>query len=903
MTNERTISPEKQKLINKLKKSIETIEEMLNELGSLLTDEEKKDLRIRRENARDLKDKLETDKFEIAIIGTEKAGKSTFANALMNANLLPAYDPRCTYTSTKIGYSKENNTIITFYNEDEFDDYIRGMLQTLGFSNYKDFYFIKNRGLSLNGELLSEDDFLNEYDKELRNGNILSAIDKLYGNSMKQEICNIIKYAVSDENNTETKGDSISRWLGTGRKEISDNGDKKKYKETLQNYIANAWNALAVKEVLVNSNELGEEMRNAVIYDVPGFDSPTAKHKEQTLKRMQNADAVIIIANAQKPDNTKASLDLLDEYDNDGNPLKNKLFVFVNRIEDAADVETSKDAIVKNWGKYCKDGNRILYGSALSYLQKNNLISEEDKVVNALERFEKNESRFPNGFGIKEIHEKLKLYNINERPAQLLLRTNNIMAGITTVLSNFRNRFNGEDLDISSFSPEHIQLATKFLDDTRNLLTGDGGTLKILRQKMKKEMIDNDLPVDQRPLSKQIVDYIEKNVTVEKYKITDEEIEKAKLENGYVEGKMATIELELPIRTHKFDKMWEDFSKNVINIADKHHAEYAQEIIDTILKALKVTENHPKYQEIKERVNKELLPYRHELTGEADEYSGMYYATLIERFARDIYEILIRKPYTKDRFDRFAASKRNFFSMSVFYNPQNEKDDSFINTPPQDQPLCKMLLFHSYLNMDQKITELNDGICRYAFLKELAASTKKLARMAFFAMRGDVPAILGEIADAFATIGKDKTDEFRIGRVETKLKEISDRNKPCDMADIENFRQYYTNYFMSIPDTEENFTTEFNKDIEILKDVLTHAFIYAIEMEKPFVAREEKTMDDIIDYIKKSETFRVFMTNPNNIRDILYNDFEAIETERKEKENRKRFCDLANKLNSTLNQE
>ena len=45
MTNERTISPEKQKLINKLKKSIETIEEMLNELGSLLTDEEKKDLR------------------------------------------------------------------------------------------------------------------------------------------------------------------------------------------------------------------------------------------------------------------------------------------------------------------------------------------------------------------------------------------------------------------------------------------------------------------------------------------------------------------------------------------------------------------------------------------------------------------------------------------------------------------------------------------------------------------------------------------------------------------------------------------------------------------------------------------------------------------------------------------
>ena len=892
MTNERTISPAKQKLVDKLSKSIDTVEQMLNDLGSLLSSDEHRYLQNLKETSSKLKRKLETDEFEIAIVGLEKAGKSTFANALMKANLLPAYDPRCTYTSTKIVYDKVNKAAISFYSESEFNDYIRGMLQTLGFSNYEKFHFVKDKGLTLNNKLLSESDFGSEYDKELEAGNIPPAIDKLYGNSMREEICSIIKYAVlTEENKEETKGDYISKWLGTGSKEITSSGEKKEYKEILKNYIANAWNALAVKDVVINSNELGEEMQNAVIYDVPGFDSPTAKHKEQTLERMENADAVVIIANSSKPDNTKASLDLLDEYDEDGLPLKNKLFVFSNRIEDAADVSTSMKTIEKNWEKYCDKENRIIYGSALAYLQENKLIGKDQKVVDALGRFKANESNFPNGFGIREIHEKLKLYNINDRPGQLQFRINNIIAEITTMLKNFSKKYSGNEVgDELLYTSEHLECAGKFLDEKRPEVTKK---LQMLKQSIKEEM-------QKRPLSDQIRNYINENITPEKNMVTDEEIEHEKLKNSYVEGGPATIDIEIEVRKNKFRTMYDDFSKKVIKIADSRHAEYATKIVEAVMETMEVGSNHQYYQKIRENLINGLLPYRNELAEQNEEYSKVYYQTLIERFSRDIYEILILKQYTKDRLERFEASMRNFFSISVFYrNPNEEENSSYLSTTLKEQPLCKMLLFHHYLDLNKKLADLTDAIVKKARLVEVSDEIKESIKRAFFALNGNHEEVLEKIDEG--TKNHDDREDFRQRRIRDILNDIISRNKSCDITDMENFRQYYIQYFNTFPDTVEHFREEFNSDVEILKDILSNAVIYAIDMEKPFVAREEKTIDDILDNYIPKDPFRELVNK--NIQYILCDKFNAIEEEEREKRKRREFCRLANKLNETLNQE
>ena len=53
--------------------------------------------------------RLKKREFRIAVVGLEKAGKSTFINAWLECDLLPAKGGRCTFTTTQI-YSVENES-------------------------------------------------------------------------------------------------------------------------------------------------------------------------------------------------------------------------------------------------------------------------------------------------------------------------------------------------------------------------------------------------------------------------------------------------------------------------------------------------------------------------------------------------------------------------------------------------------------------------------------------------------------------------------------------------------------------------------------------------------------------------------------------------------------------------
>lgn len=54
-------------------------------------------------------ERLKKREFRIAVVGLEKAGKSTFINAWLECDLLPAKGGRCTFTTTQI-YSVENES-------------------------------------------------------------------------------------------------------------------------------------------------------------------------------------------------------------------------------------------------------------------------------------------------------------------------------------------------------------------------------------------------------------------------------------------------------------------------------------------------------------------------------------------------------------------------------------------------------------------------------------------------------------------------------------------------------------------------------------------------------------------------------------------------------------------------
>lgn len=89
----------------KLRAQVKGIDKILKlNMNGLLDASIEQKLHAVKEEANKLLKKLENNEFEISIVGLEKAGKSSFANALMGNDILPSKEARCTYTSTSIRY-------------------------------------------------------------------------------------------------------------------------------------------------------------------------------------------------------------------------------------------------------------------------------------------------------------------------------------------------------------------------------------------------------------------------------------------------------------------------------------------------------------------------------------------------------------------------------------------------------------------------------------------------------------------------------------------------------------------------------------------------------------------------------------------------------------------------------
>lgn len=304
-----------------------------------------KQLRLYQAKCEKLYKKLDKNEFEIAIVGLEKAGKSTFGNALMENRILPDADERCTYTSTCIRFGQDR-AVVRFFNSREMDEVLRGYLHTLGEDNLEQYTY----------ERLSKNEYLSLFSK-------LDQRDKdRYENTVHQDILNLL------ENKTEI----LSKYVGQPDR-IFEGDDL--YREEFKAYIVSPKVAVAVKEVSIESSKLGK-LQNAVIYDVPGFDSPTSMHLEQTKERMKEADAIMLIASAEKPSFTAPALNMFQEVvDEDNVSLGDKLFIFGNRA-DAANTLGKNIQTLKNEAKRWKllSGSqldeRLIIGSAKAHLQK-----------------------------------------------------------------------------------------------------------------------------------------------------------------------------------------------------------------------------------------------------------------------------------------------------------------------------------------------------------------------------------------------------------------------------------------------------------------------------------------------------------------------------------------------------
>lgn len=97
--------------IEEIEKSIETVEKEFN----VKFDDERKDIK-------EQKAFIEEPDLQIAIVGTIKAGKSTFINALFEENIASTDVTPETASLTKFRYSTKNKLEVKFYNKAEWDE-------------------------------------------------------------------------------------------------------------------------------------------------------------------------------------------------------------------------------------------------------------------------------------------------------------------------------------------------------------------------------------------------------------------------------------------------------------------------------------------------------------------------------------------------------------------------------------------------------------------------------------------------------------------------------------------------------------------------------------------------------------------------------------------------------------
>ena len=137
---------DKTALIQNLKSQDDGISKILNlKRFSLIDSNTREELSRIQTETKEIIRKLENNEFQIAVVGLEKAGKSSFCNALIESNMLPTKQGRCTYTATSIISSNESKADIVFFSKQEFEADLRDKLSKLGIEN-SDTFSLSNLG-------------------------------------------------------------------------------------------------------------------------------------------------------------------------------------------------------------------------------------------------------------------------------------------------------------------------------------------------------------------------------------------------------------------------------------------------------------------------------------------------------------------------------------------------------------------------------------------------------------------------------------------------------------------------------------------------------------------------------------------------------------------------------------
>ncbi len=354
---------------------------MLKELEELLAP-------LRRQRQR-----IERGEFRVAVVGLEKAGKSTFVNAWLRCDLLPSAQRRCTFTTTQVHSCSagEERVEVSVKSHEELEG-IRRDLRTRPSD----------------------------------------------------------KGAQEDLRNVEAHWDDLVEVVRRGDRRVTFT-QLEEIRDLLHSYVAEPRTAYAVREVRVFTSSL-VRTSGVVFFDVPGLNSGMARHMEESRSMLEDCDAVICIQNARKPSleaHEKQLVQFVQEGDREVG-AGGKVFVFAGQIDlvlNREPMERNLQEIRDQWAAFGLAPDRVVAGSAAAYLlltsTAGNVVVEStadrSSTVQTLQRLAPDREPLET-CGVDRMRELVERYVREDRVKALALRCEEPLRKIITLVREEHRR-------------------------------------------------------------------------------------------------------------------------------------------------------------------------------------------------------------------------------------------------------------------------------------------------------------------------------------------------------------------------------------------------------------------------------------------------------------------------------
>ncbi len=543
-------------------------------------------------------ERLQKREFRIAVVGLEKAGKSTFVNAWLECDLLPAKGGRCTFTTTQI-YSVAN--------ESE---------QRLEVQAKTEAEFTK---------LLTE----------LEKANAKEDLNTIHANQATLQ-------------QVRREGDRIFPF--TRLEDI---------KELLKKYVADERYAHAVLEARLYTNKLAQA-EGIVFYDVPGLDSGLAKHVDEAQEMLSDCDAVILVQRFTSLREKELEIIKFTELGDKNVTVADKLFVFLSRIDSIASpeaLETHIQEASQDWSKRANlPSQRLVSGSAGAYLILNNIAGAQTKLeigdpsmitahLQRLTGITDAEILKTNATGIPAIKDKIFNYINHERVNILKKRCE---ASVNKIMSTSEEIYHV----VGQKHPENTEDAKLFAENNRRVLFAEWWNQKWLSIKADLQQYYEDY-VSRNTLENLTTDSLPK---IEKFRQRYLQVVNSEMQKLREETLQKKDTIFLANSNPEFDRMkanfaWRDdlyidISRVLSTIAHELALELKNE-------ALKLVEYMTTLLWGSDQVKARLIE-----NSEAYFLSKLEnsLSVLFLRFARPVAEVLIRGPVNSDTRNKIVKS-------------------------------------------------------------------------------------------------------------------------------------------------------------------------------------------------------------------------------------------------------